>query len=182
MRSDGSHLYDLTYPNNEVRLSLIQNLWSLMDTFRKDSAMVEANDMREALEMGNKDLFLKILRQIFGRLPFKLRIGQERYYQSLFYMLMTMMGLKMDLERMTSVGIMDGVLELSDKIYIIEFKYQNGNITLEKLVQSALDQINDRKYYESYLAENKQIILLGVGFLGKKDIDMKMEILPPSVY
>ena len=165
MRSDGSHLYDLTYPNNEVRLSLIQNLWSLMDTFRKDSAMVEANDMREALEMGNKDQFLRILRQIFGRLPFKLRIGQERYYQSLFYMLMTMMGLKMDLERMTSVGIMDGVLELSDKVYIIEFKYQNGNITLEKLVQSALDQINDRKYYESYLAENKQIILLGVGLV-----------------
>ena len=88
------------------------------------------------------------------------------------------MGLKMDLERMTSVGIMDGVLELEDKIYIIEFKYQNGNITLEKLVESALEQIRDRKYYESYLAENKQIILLGVGFLGKKEIDMQMEILP----
>ena len=39
-------------------------------------------------------------------------------------------------------------------------------------------QIRDRKYYESYLAENKQIILLGVGFLGKKEIDMQMEILP----
>ena len=164
MRSDGSLFYELAYPNNEVRISLIQNLWSVMDTYRKDSAMVEADDMRGALETGNKDQFLRILRQIFGRLPFKLRIGQERYYQSLFYMLMTMMGLKMDLERMTSVGIMDSVLELEDKIYIIEFKYQNGNITLEKLVESALDQIRDRKYYESYLAENKQIILLGVGF------------------
>ena len=95
-------------------------------------------------------------------------------------MLMAMMGVKMQLERMTSVGIMDGVLELEDKIYVIEFKYQNGGITLDALVQSALDQIHDRKYYESYLAENKQIILLGVGFLGKKEIDMKMEVLPPS--
>lgn len=179
MRGDAGQMYELTYPNNEVRLSLIQNLWSLMDKYRKDSAIVEANDMREALERGDKDTFLRVLRQIFGRLPFKLRIGQERYYQSLFYMLMAMMGLKMDLERMTSVGIMDGVLELEDKIYVIEFKYQNSGITLEKLVQSALDQINDRKYYESYLAENKQIILLGVGFLGKKEIDMKMEVLSP---
>lgn len=181
MRGGAGQMYELTYPNNEVRMSLIQNLWSLMDKYRKDSAIVEANDMRMALEVGDKDTFLRILRQIFGRLPFKLRIGQERYYQSLFYMLMTMMGLKMDLERMTSVGIMDGVLELDDKIYVIEFKYQNGGITLESLVQSALNQIKDRKYYESYLAENKQIILLGVGFLGKKDIDMKMEVLPPSV-
>jgi hypothetical protein len=182
MKGHAGQVYELTYPNNEVRLSLIQNLWSLMDTYRKDSAIVEANDMREALERGDKDTFLKVLRQIFGRLPFKLRIGQERYYQSLFYMLMTMMGLKMDLERMTSVGIMDGVLELDDKIYVIEFKYQNSGVTLETLVQSALDQINDRKYYESYLAENKQIILLGVGFLGKKEIDMKMHVLnDPSV-
>ncbi len=183
MRGNAGQMYELEYPNNEVRLSLIQNLWSLMDKYRKDSAIIEANDMRIALEDGDKDTFLRILRQIFGRLPFKLRIGQERYYQSLFYMLMAMMGVKMQLERMTSVGIMDGVLELDDKIYIIEFKFQNGGTTLETLVQSALDQINDRKYYESYLAENKQIILMGVGFLGKKDIDMKFEVLglPPSV-
>ena len=178
---NSGNLYELTYPNNEVRLSLIQNIWALMDTFRKHSVAAEGDFMIQALIAGDQDRFLNILRQIFGRLPFKLRIGQERYYQSLFYMLMSMMGLKMDLERMTSVGIMDGVLELPDKVYVIEFKYKNGDITLDKLVASALDQIRDRKYYESYLAENKQIILLGVGFLGKKEIDMKMEVLPPSV-
>jgi hypothetical protein len=39
MRSCGEHLYELTCPNNEARLSLTQNLWSLLEKNRRKTAI-----------------------------------------------------------------------------------------------------------------------------------------------
>ncbi|MEN8218992.1 MAG: PD-(D/E)XK nuclease domain-containing protein [Pseudomonadota bacterium] len=47
---------------------------------------------------------------------------QEAYYHSLFYMILVLMGVEIDLEVLLATGRrIDGVLAFSDKIYLIEF-------------------------------------------------------------
>ncbi|MCL0032436.1 PD-(D/E)XK nuclease domain-containing protein [Peptococcaceae bacterium] len=59
---------------------------------------------------------------------------------------------------MTNKGRIDITCFIEDKIYIIEFKV----IKSEK--GSALSQIKERKYYEKYASEGKEIYLVGMEF------------------
>ena len=56
----------------------------------------------------------------------------------------------------TVTGRIDAVIKTEQHIYIIEFKL--GTAT------KALEQIEEKQYYEKYLSSNQQIILIGVGF------------------
>ena len=59
---------------------------------------------------------------------------------------------------------------IRDRVYIIEFKFaRNKRIKrVETLAQKAIQQIEEKKYYEPFLASGKKIILFGIGFLNKK--------------
>ncbi|MEM9990487.1 MAG: AAA family ATPase [Bacteroidota bacterium] len=74
----------------------------------------------------------------------------------------------------------DGVLELQDKIYIIEFKFApTGRVKrIETLSRNAIKQIHAKRYYEAYTNANKHILLLGLGFLDKK-LHGRLEELSP---
>ena len=89
----------------------------------------------------------------------------------MFGMILNLMGAKIDLEVLTDKGRIDAVLELKDKIFIIEFKV--GEVT------EAMNQIKEKKYYERYLNQNKDIYLLGVGGFEKKDIKCLLEKCNP---
>ena len=52
-------------------------------------------------------------------------------------------------------GRIDLTVKFKDKIYIIEFKVNDEN---------ALQQIKEKKYYEKYLNEGKEIYLVGIVF------------------
>jgi len=55
-------------------------------------------------------------------------------------MILVLMGVEIDLEVLTDKGIIDGVLELDDKIYLIEFKYGKADTKMENLIDKALEQ------------------------------------------
>jgi hypothetical protein len=129
--------------------------------------------MLEALEKENLEKFIQHLRVLFAKIPYTLHLNKEAYYHSLFYMILTLMGVTIDLEVLTDKGRIDGVLELNEKIYVIEFKY---GATLSQLTQQALTQLKDKRYSERYLAAGKKILLLGVAF-SDKEIDYLVETL-----
>ena len=81
-----------------------------------------------------------------------------------------MVGAKCLLEKETDKGRIDAILELSDKVYVIEFKFaKNTKIKqVATLSKRALKQIKEKKYYEAYLGMNKRVLLLGLGFLDKE--------------
>jgi len=59
----------------------------------------------------------------------------------------------------TNTGQMDLAVIVPDKILILEFKLKkNGDAA------SALQQIKDKKYPDKYVAQGKQIYLLGISF------------------
>ena len=83
------------------------------------------------------------------------------------------------MEKETDKGRIDAVLELLDKIYIIEFKFDKAAGRIKKvatLAQNALQQIEERQYHQPYLSSGKKVILLGIGFL-EKELNGKVKIL-----
>lgn len=170
-------LYTLTYPNYEVRTSFNAFILSAFSNHRMDIIQSKGTLMKKALLEGNKDSFVTILRSLFAALPYQHRKkANEAYYHGLFYLVLTLLGVQSTLEDSTDKGRIDCVLELGRKVYIIEFKYGEKG-TMDYLLKQAMNQIDNHKYYESFEGLDKEIWLLGVGFLVKEDADLKKEVL-----
>jgi ATP-dependent exoDNAse (exonuclease V) beta subunit len=75
---------------------------------------------------------------------------------------MELVGISFIGERSTSKGRIDGVVEFDDKIYIIEFKYLPEDKEVEKVLESAIEQIKEKEYYLPYIKKNKVIKYLAV--------------------
>ena len=158
--------YYLSYPNEEVRYSFLTYLVAAFVEKDEFSIQPEALNLRDALKAENIHLFTQYLQSFFSDIPSRLHINQEAYYHSLMYMLLRLVGVQLILEKETDKGRIDGVLELNDRVYIIECKFAGPNYTkpINTLSDKAICQIEDRKYYEPWLGSGKKIILLGIGF------------------
>jgi hypothetical protein len=77
------------------------------------------------------------------------------------------MGVEIDLEVLTDKGRIDGVLKLTDKIYLIEFKYGKVGTAMETLTTQALQQIRAKNYGERFWNDSRPRLLLGIGFVDK---------------
>ncbi|MGB8468067.1 MAG: AAA family ATPase [Candidatus Babeliales bacterium] len=149
--------YRLGIPNEEVRISLDRYL--LASFAERDVSEVEAyvHDIRRALEKTDIPLFFEQLRSLFAHIPYQLHIPQERYYHSLFQMLGTVLGYNIQSEVSTDKGRIDVVFIMKQHVYVFEFKFNSS-------AAQALEQIEERRYFERYLTAKKAIMLLGVSF------------------
>ena len=102
------------------------------------------------------ELFFDTLRIFFANIPFDLQINKEKYYQTIFYLIFSLIGLKVEAEVKTNKGRIDGVI-IDKDVYIFEFKF-NGD------KNKALSQIKEKKYFEKYQGMGKEIYLFGVDF------------------
>ena len=171
-------IYHLDYPNEEVKYSFLTYL--LADFTRKERSEVEpaAFDLKNALKEEKIDHFIQILQSFLADIPARLHIPKEAYYHSLVYMILRLMGIQLLLEKETSKGRIDAVLELPDKVYILEFKFATNKRVkkVQTLAKKAIQQIDNQKYFEPYVASGKKVILLGIGFLNKQ-LGSKVKIL-----
>ena len=156
-----SRLYTLKYPNEEVTYAFTE---SLLESFAHTPAGLTdgyAWQLIQALRADDLNEFFKVIKVFFANVPYELNAGEEKYFQSIFYLILKLMGVKIDVEVHTNDGRIDGVIETKEKIYIIEFK-------LNLPAKDGLDQIKEKKYYEKYLLrKDKSITLIGVSFDSK---------------
>jgi len=169
-------IYELKYPNEEVRESMLTHLLADNAGLYTREILPLNVEMFEALEKQDMKIFLNILKSTFSKIPARLHLAVEAYYHSLFYMLLYLMGAEIKLEEEQAIGRVDAVLATENLIYIIEFKFSEEG-KMAALLQKAMKQIKEKKYFHPYLSGKKKILLLGVGFLGKKEIDLSLEEL-----
>lgn len=149
--------YKLAFPNEEVRTSFLSNfLYSL--TKAKESLLSNYTvKLTQALNHNDLKKFFHILQVFFADIPYILHLPAEKYYQSIFYIILKLLGLPIQPEVQTNDGRIDAVLETSSHVFIIEFK-------LDESAQAALQQIEEKKYHLKYLNSGKKIILVGASF------------------
>jgi len=161
-------LYVLNYPNFEVKQAFITYLFDSFTQNELGEIQPAAENLRDYLQTENLEGFMNIIRALFAKIPYPLHIEQEAYYHSLFYMILVLMGVEIDLEVLTDKGRIDGVLAFEEKIYLIEFKYGKAGSKMDSLTNKALKQIKSKNYDERFLNEPRPRVYLGVGFAGKE--------------
>jgi hypothetical protein len=145
--------YRLGYPNFEVENSF---QYALLRSYSYAETNGYLVSLIRALRNDDFETFFDTLRIFFADIPYDLHIKKEKYYQTVFYLIFSLIGLKVETEVKTNKGRIDAVI-IDKDIYIFEFKF-NGN------KNKALSQINDKRYFEKYQGAGKEIYLFGVEF------------------
>lgn len=157
--------YVLAFPNREVKLSFLNYL--LADMVLSEPGVVDniTDKIFEALYSKDIELLVNVLNNVFATIPYNIFLNdKEKYYQSIIYLVLSIIGISISCEVQTSKGRIDAVIQTDKYIYIVEFKIDNG--------RKAIEQIKEKKNYEAYLKKSKKVLLLGIGFnKEKKRID-----------
>lgn len=158
-----SKRYKLNYPNQEVAVSFQKYLLEVFAHIDAHTAQQLSLDLLRAFNNKNVEQVVIILKQLFAHIPYQIHISQESYYHSLFTMICAIAGIKSHAEYSTSHGRIDLILEFPRLLYVIEIKFNDP-------AEKAMEQIEQRKYYEKFIMLHKHIVLLGLAFKRKPTI------------
>lgn len=168
--SDGFVTYKFDFPNLEVRKSLSQAIvWDFSGvTMGEDRSRIQQGISR-ALKQCDIEAFVNTLKVLFAKVPNNIAIQKERYYQTIVFLTMTMLGVDVITEDCTNIGRIDMVIKTCSRIYIVEFKLDGG-------AKAAMDQIKLKKYAQKYELDGKAIKLIGISFSSEsRNIDGYLE-------
>ncbi len=152
-------IYKLNIPNKEVKISLNEAVLNILVDSVSHKVRTQSNSYY-ALKSDDLDKFKDSLISLFASIPYhnyaKNNINiYEGFYATVIYVYLSSLGLQLRAEDTINRGRLDLSLEIDNKIYIIEFKMNDKN---------ALAQIKEKKYYEKFLGQNKEIYLVGINF------------------
>jgi len=107
-------------------------------------------------------VFQQEFKSLFAAIPYDNYVNNnisvyEGHYTSVIYAFLSSLGFEVKTEDHTNFGRVDMTMIGPDSIFIIEFKVDMPD-------ETAIYQIETKKYYEKYLSENKKIYLIGIHF------------------
>ena len=151
----GETLY-LDHPNMEVKEGFIHQLIKTA-THLETAPAVTVDQWREALHHGRVDEIFCILKVFFSKIPYDIQEATEKYYQSLFHLIFTVIGTRILSEVRTNMGRIDAIVETAAHLYLFGFKIGGS-------AQVALDQIDTKDYAFSFQDSGKKVHKIGVAF------------------
>ena len=156
-------VYQLTYPNLEVRSALNDSIFKYLLSNRS----VQKLPLFNAILDKDMQQFEKAIYQLFASIPYNNYVNNniqnyEGYYASVMYSYLAGLGIQFIAEDVTDKGRIDITIATPDmsQVYIIEFKV----IEDEKHRGNALKQIQQKQYHEKYQTRAKLIYLVGIDF------------------
>ncbi len=155
-----SGIYTLSYPNKEVRQSFVERLVDYFTPIAKEETPSLIEQLRNALLSNDLDEVFEILKIFYAKIDNTIKLKQEKYYQTVFYIIFTLLGYRIKAEVNTNKGRMDAVIKTDSNIYIFEFK-------LDKPASKALEQIKKREYFQRFMDDGRNLTLIGVSFTSK---------------
>jgi len=156
-----SSKYRLNYPNVEVRSSFAEFLskQSGLAIIKRESCL---DKLFNALLNGDVDAFMETIKIYMQSVKFDLITKMTEYYfEFAFSNILSMLGFNCEIEVHSAVGNVDAVVKLQKNVFVIEAK-------LDKPVETALKQIEEKKYYVPYMEKGLNIFKIGVVF-GEKE-------------
>jgi hypothetical protein len=130
--------------------------------------------VREAIDGKDGEGLREALIELYANIPYNLAKKEEAHYHALFIMAAMVSGFETDGEVHTNKGRIDAVLKKEGKTTIVEIKY-GEEVPTKKLVEEAIEQIKEKRYYEKY--GKKDVSLLGIGFGKGKEIGCEFQDL-----
>jgi len=157
-RDDDEFQYRLDFPDREVQETFSQRL---IDLYAGSASSDEAADLvqqlKSAIRHDDLDGFLTLFQSFLACISYQIQIHEEKYYQSIFFVVFKLLGASIEAESCTNQGRIDAYIRTKTTVYIFEFK-------LDKSAGEAIDQIIDRRYFEKFQSSGLPIRMIGVNF------------------
>ena len=160
-----TELYTLDIPNKEIRVGLFESLLpNYLDAYAEQGDVVIAQ-MSVLVKRGKMDEAMQLLADFLETIPYCDNINNEGHYQQVFYITFALLiSYNIQVEQRTAKGRIDITLETADTIYVMELK-------LNKSVEEALAQIEQRHYADAFKMKGKKIVKVGMNFSLKDEVN-----------
>ena len=149
--------YKLGFPNHEVEIGFTRFLTSYFLPKKQGTGSFSVSHFVNELRSGDIDGFMRRLSSLFADGNYQVVGNQEIYFQNTLSVFLKMLGFYVDVERHTSDGRMDVVVQTHDYIYIFELK-------VNKDADTALKQIEEKGYAAPFATDPRKLYKIGVNF------------------
>ena len=149
--------YKLGFPNREVEEGFIKYLLPFYAPKNNDKTSFSIGRFVKDVRNGDAESFIRRLQAFFATGDYQVMGNLEIYFQNTLYVFFRLMGFYVDVERHTTNGRMDIVIQTPQYIYIIELK-------MNQTAAIALEQIERKGYAVSFAGDPRQLFKIGMNF------------------
>ena len=150
-------IYHLGFPNQEVRNGFLNCLLKSYVPIRDMSGNALIYKLWTEVTNGRPETFMETLSSLFANTSYQIQGNAEKDFQYAMYIIMELLGEYVQVERTTSNGRIDILLQTADYIYIFELKV-NADAT------EALRQIDEKGYARPFASDGRKLFKVGVSF------------------
>ncbi|MCQ2336985.1 MAG: ATP-binding protein [Paludibacteraceae bacterium] len=152
-----SGIYTLGFPNKEVKNGFLKGFLPQVSNLPSQMGSNMLIKVVDALYADDIDTALTEIKAYIAAIPYYYENKTEPAFQTIMYLILTLLGQNMRVEVPFAVGRTDAILETTNTVYIIEYK-------VDKSVEESLKQIDDMHYADPYLADPRRKLKVGINF------------------
>jgi len=151
-------IYQLDYPNKEVKSSYVEGLLEMYSYSREPMSRMVMGSLMRALKSASLEDLQEAINNTFAHIPYDLwRKDGEHFYHAIIHLLFSLLGVYIQSEVHTKKGRADAVIQIEEGIFIFEFK-------LNQTAEAAIAQIKNRGYADYFKQRDKPVHLIGINF------------------
>ena len=155
--------YQLGFPNREVEEGFIKYLLPFYMPKVNDKNAFSVISFVKDVERGDAEGFMRRLEGFFANGDYQVMGNMEIYFQNTLYVFFRLLGFYVDVERHTSNGRMDILIQTPQYVYILELKLdQNADV--------ALRQIEEKGYALPFASDPRKLFKIGINFSTEKKL------------
>ena len=152
--------YTLVYPNKEVENGFLESLCEYYTPAVTYESSLSVDKFVEDIQTGNANSLMRRFSAFFADMDYQIQGKAELYFQNTMYVMLKLMGQQVQVERHTSNGRIDVLIQTDKYVYILELKRDQDP-------QDALDQIDQKGYDWPFQASGRQVFRIGATFSSK---------------
>lgn len=156
--NDMFRLYQLGFPNQEVKNGFLNCLLKYYVPMSPDmSGTTLIYQLWHSITEGNPKSFMQILSSLFANTSYQIQGETEKDFQYAMYIISALLGEYVQVERTTSNGRIDLIIQTKEFIYIFELKVNAD-------ADAALRQIDEKGYARPFEGDSRKLFKIGVNF------------------
>ena len=149
--------YTLGFPNREVEQGFIKYLLPFYTPQTDNKSMFAIGRFVKDVESGDAEGFMRRLQDFFAGGDYQVVGNTEKYFQNTLYVFFRLLGFYVSVERHTTGGRMDVLIETPAYIYILELK-------VNQTAAAALRQIEEKGYALPFASDPRRLFKIGINF------------------
>ena len=149
--------YMLGFPNREVEQGFIKYLVPFYTPKTYEKSRFAVSQFVKDVRGGDAEGFMHRLQDFFATGDYQVMGDTEKYFQNTLYVFFRLLGFYVDVERHTTNGRLDILMQTTEYIYILELK-------INKTADIALQQIEEKGYALPFASDPRRLFKIGINF------------------